>query len=225
MPQTRCPSMLCCPSSFLGMFTMEKRHMKVLNLSRFAASVLTLMGGASQIHAATATIDVTTWHQRIRGFGCATAWSGTMTPTEADQLWDTVNGAGLSLNRVMIDRDGLGTDETNNAISATSRGATVWGTPWYCKNGVGRTDGGDTLYEKDYQEWADTLASMANTMKAKGVPIYAISSQNEPDLTWTKFDQQALALWVGKYLGPTLAKKASDTKVIGIEPCNWYGFD
>jgi glucuronoarabinoxylan endo-1,4-beta-xylanase len=203
---------------------MEQRQMKTSTLFPHIVGVLFLAALAHQIEAGPATIDVKTWHQKISGFGCSTAWSGTMTPTEADELWDTVKGAGLSLNRVMIDRDGLESDETNNAISATSRGCKVWGTPWYCKNGV-NVGNYDTLYEKDYQEWANTLATMANTMKAKGAPIYAISSGNEIDLGWTKFGQSALALYVGKYLGPTLAKQAPDTKVLGIETCNWYGFD
>jgi len=198
--------------------------MKTPTCFRHLVGALTLAALVPQVEAGTATIDVKNWHQFIRGFGCCTAWSGTMTPTESDQLWDTVKGAGLSLNRVIIDRDGLGTDETNNAISAHNRGCTVWGTPWYTKNGVNKGDY-DTLYEKDYQEWANTLAAMANTMKAKGVPIYAVSSGNEPDIGWTKYNATALAHWVGAYLGPTMAQKAPDTKVIGIEPCNWWGFD
>ena len=211
--------------------------MRTFTFSRVVAGLIAITALASQIDAATATIDVNNWHQKIRGFGLSTAWSGRMTPTEADQLWDTIKGAGFSMNRVMIDRDGLGNEETDNAISATNRGALVWGTPWYTKGGVGLTyyqpnnRGGtdtiryDTLYEKDYQEWANTLATMANTMKAKGAPIYAISSGNEIDIGWTKYSPEALALWVGKYLGPTMAQKAPGTKIIGMEPCNWWGFD
>ena len=62
-------------------------------------------------------------------------------------------------------------------------------------------------------------------MKDMGAPLYAISSGNEIGLGWTKYNEPALAKWVGKYMGPTLAHKAPDTKVMGIETCNWYGID
>ncbi len=198
--------------------------MKQLTINKVLAGFAIVAAFASPSLAATATVDVEHWHQMIRGFGLSTAWSGRMTPTEADQIWDTIKGAGLSLNRVMIDRDGLGPEETDNAISATNRGAKVWGTPWFTKGGVNVGDY-DTLYEKDYQEWANTLANMAIRMKGLGAPMYAISSGNEIDLGWTKYSREALAVFVGKYLGPTLAEKAPETKIIGIEPCNWYGFD
>lgn len=199
--------------------------MRAFPFSRFVKGMVLFAVFASQIDAGNATIDINKWHQKIRGFGLSTAWSGRMTATEADQIWDTINGAGLSMNRVMIEPNGLGPEETDNAISATKRGALVWGTPWYTKNGVrlpGRDN--DTLYEKDYQEWADTLASMAIKMKSLGAPLYAISSGNEIELGWTMYSETALARWVGKYMGPTLEKKSPDTKIIGIEPCNVWGF-
>jgi len=199
--------------------------MRTFTAFRFVASILFVAAFVSQIDAGTATVDINNWHQKIRGFGLSTAWSGTITPTEADQIWDTIKGAGLSMNRVMIDPNGLGKDEEANAISATNRGALVWGTPWFTKNGVRLPNRDyDTLYEKDYQEWADTLAAMAIKMKSLGAPLYAISSGNEIELGWTMYSETALALWVGKYMGPTLAKKSPDTKIIGIEPCNIWGF-
>lgn len=199
--------------------------MKAFTRSRFVVGIISVAAFVAQINAANATIDVNKWNQKIRGFGLSTAWSGRMTPTEADQIWDTIKGAGFSMNRVMIEPNGLGPDETENAISASNRGALVWGTPWFTKNGV-RLPGRDydTLYEKDYQEWADTLAAMAIKMKSLGAPLYAISSGNEIELGWTMYSETALALWVGKYMGPTLAAKSPDTKIIGIEPCNIWGF-
>lgn len=172
----------------------------------------------------TVTVDVKTSHQKISGFGTCSAWCGTLTTAEGDLLWSTTKGAGLSLHRVMIDRTGLAQSEISNTKLASGYGVKVWGTPWYCKNGVSTGKGYDTLYEKDYQAWADVLASAATSMKSAGTPLYAISSGNEVDLGWTKYDAPTLAKWVGQYMGPTLASKAPDTKVMGIETCNWYGF-
>jgi glucuronoarabinoxylan endo-1,4-beta-xylanase len=172
------------------------------------------------------TVDVNTSYQKIAGFGACSAFNGLLTSDVGEKLWSTTKGAGLSLHRVIIDPNGVGSDETNNAKMAASYGVKVWGSPWSVKNGVRQSGRGyDTLYEKDYQAWADVLAAAANKMKDMGAPLFAISSGNETDLGWTKYSPQALAVWVKKYMGPTLAGKAPDTKIVGIEPCNWYGFD
>lgn len=198
--------------------------MKRYNLVLTAAVVLTAVEITSQVLGATVTVDVKKHYQRISGFGTCSAWCGTLTASEGELLWSTTKGAGLSLHRVQIQRTGLDQSETANTKLAYSYGVKVWGTPWYCKNGVSTGKGYDTLYESNYQGWADVLAATANSMKNAGTPLYAISSGNETDLGWTKYNAPTLAKWVGQYLGPTMASKAPDTKVIGIETCNWYGF-
>jgi glucuronoarabinoxylan endo-1,4-beta-xylanase len=186
---------------------------------------MTLTGTVSYVSSATVVVDVNKTFQKISGFGTCSAWCGTLTAAEGELLWSTTKGAGLSLHRIQIQRTGMDASETSNTKLACSYGVKVWGTPWYCKNGV-KVSGKDydTLYEKDYQAWADVLAAAANSMKNAGTPLYAISSGNESDLGWTKFDAPTLAKWVSKYMGPTMASKAPDTKVIGVETCNWYGF-
>lgn len=188
----------------------------VLLASAFAGSVL----------AATATIDVQGKRQLVRGFGTCSAWNGTLTNAEGTLLWDTLQGAGLSLHRIMIERTGTpDVNEQRNAKLATSFGTTVWGTPWYSQRAT-KVSGKDydTLAEADMQTWANDLVAGLKTMKAQGTPLYAISPQNESDLGWVKYDAKALALWVGKYLGPTVAAQAPETKVMGSEACNWWGF-
>jgi glucuronoarabinoxylan endo-1,4-beta-xylanase len=199
--------------------------MRIVDLDLTAKVVLIATFIVGQIMGATVTVDVKTQHQKIRGFGTCSAWCGTLSSSEGEQLWSTTKGAGLSLHRIMIDRNGPDQNEKANAKQAAGYGVTVWGTPWYCKGGVKVTGKDyDTLYEKDYQAWADVLASSANALKSAGSPLYAISSGNESDLGWTKYDAPTLAKWVAQYLGPTMASKAPDTKVMGIETCNWYGF-
>ena len=59
-----------------------------------------------------------------------------------------------------------------------------------------------------------------------GVPIYAVSAQNEPDATVDyescKFDGASMAKWVGKSMGPAFA--GSGVKVMSPETQNWDGF-
>jgi glucuronoarabinoxylan endo-1,4-beta-xylanase len=197
--------------------------MRVAMLILSAALITT--GIVSNAMGTTVTVDVKTSHQKISGFGTCSAWCGTLAASDGDLLWSTTKGAGLSLHRIQLQPTGVDQSETSNAKLASSYGVKVWGTPWYCQNGVAVPGKGyDTLYEKDYQGWANVLAAAANTLKSAGAPLYAISSGNEIDLGWTKYDTTALKNWVGNYLGPTLASKAPDTKLIGVETCNWYGF-
>ena len=173
--------------------------MKKFIFSRSAAIVLIAASIVSYAVGATVNVDVNTKHQTIRGFGGCSAWCGTLSANVGELLFDTTKGAGLSMLRIQIQRDGVDDVEKENAKLATSYGVTVWGTPWFCKNGVSTGRGYDTLYEKDYQEWANTLAATANDMKNLGTPLFAISSGNEIDLGWTKYDQPALANFVGNY--------------------------
>lgn len=74
-------------------------------------------------------VDPSKVYQRISGFGASTAWGSTMSAADADLLFSTTKGAGLSLHRIRIAPDGT-TTETAIAQMAQARGATVWATPW-----------------------------------------------------------------------------------------------
>lgn len=200
--------------------------MKTGTLTGFGTAALLASALAGSAIAATATIDVKSTRQVVRGFGTCSAWNGTLTNAEGTLLWDTVQGAGLSLHRVMIERNGTpDINEQRNAKLAKAFGSTVWGTPWYSQRAT-KVAGKDydTLAEANMQTWANDLVAGLKTMKAQGTPLYAISPQNESDLGWVKYDAKAMALWVGKYLGPTVAAQAPETKVMGSETCNWWGF-
>lgn len=185
-----------------------------------------LLALASLSRAATVVVVPDTRYQTIRGFGASTAWGSSMSAADADQLWSTTNGAGLSLHRIRIAPDQT-TSETNIAKLAIARGATVWATPWTpassMKKGETKTNVQGLLVK--HQEYADKLLAFAKSMKSSGVPLYAISAQNEPDATVDyescRINPDSMALWVGKYLGPTFA--GSGVKVMSPETQNWYG--
>jgi glucuronoarabinoxylan endo-1,4-beta-xylanase len=63
-------------------------------------------------------------------------------------------------------------------------------------------------------------------MQGQGVPIYAVSSQNEPDANVTyescSYTGTTLASFVGQYMGPAFAN--SGVKVMTPETQNWCGF-
>jgi len=61
---------------------------------------------------------------------------------------------------------------------------------------------------------------------SQGVPLYAVSAENEPDScginSTTSYSAAQLATWIGSYLGPAMA--ALGVKVMGPETQNGCGF-
>jgi glucuronoarabinoxylan endo-1,4-beta-xylanase len=150
--------------------------------------------------------------QTIDGFGAsATGYIDGVTTAQADQWFSPRTGIGLSLLRVKLIPDTLREDcgcVANNtpyacavgsksqivsgdmqvAQLAAERGVRVFASSWsppasmksshqYC--GGGKMIG--TL--ANYSAYADSLASFPALMQASGITIYAISLQNEPDMS------------------------------------------
>ncbi len=138
----------------------------------------------------TITIDYTNTQQRIDGFGASSAWmSGTLATADADLLFNTNTGVGLSLLRTHIYPDGS-TTEGNIAQQAQARGARVWSTPWSA-NPIYKTtnsaNGGSFVSSvSNYTGYASQLAKYVALMKnTYGISLYALSIQNEPDAVVT----------------------------------------
>ena len=143
-------------------------------------------GGTAQ--SSDITINEASLQQKITGFGVSSAWAGSYAnASDPDYLWSTTTGAGLSLLRIRYG-DGLAI-----AQAAVKAGVTVWLTPW--GTGTNGAQGGvDTTAQANAngckvsvpvltnpQDWANTLASYVQKAKSSGVPLYAVSAENEPD--------------------------------------------
>ncbi len=189
-------------------------------------------GGAAQ--SSDVTISVSSIQQKITGFGCSSAWGGNLNdPTnDPDTLWSTTKGAGLTMLRIRYG-DGLGV-----AKAAAAYGVTVWMTPWGTGSG-GATTGADTTSEvnpngckgsmpvlTNGQDLASSLASWVQNAKSEGVPLYAVSAENEPDSCGinqtTSYSPAQLATWIGSYLGPAMSNIG--VKVMAPETQNACGF-
>src|SRR5208283_2577670 len=107
---------------------------------------LLTMAVCQNVQAQTATVNWTTTHQGIDGFG---VWSDTyvetLSTTQINQVFSTSTGAGLSLLRVQVpDADTTGNDNPGDCSSvgvacsgtvtdmqnAIAQGAKVWATAW-----------------------------------------------------------------------------------------------
>jgi glucuronoarabinoxylan endo-1,4-beta-xylanase len=189
-------------------------------------------GGAAQ--SSDVTINISSLQQKIRGFGCSSAWAGSLNdPTnDPDTLWSTTKGAGLTMLRIRYG-DGLGV-----AKAAVPYGVTVWMTPWGTGSN-GAPGGPDTTTETNPngcngsmpvltnpQGLASSLVSWVQMAASQGVPIYAVSAENEPDSCGinqtTSYSASELATWIGSALGSAMSNIG--VKVIAPETQNACGF-
>src|SRR6266568_3067545 len=109
----------------------------------------------------------------------------------------------------------------------------IFGTPWsppawmksngsmICNTGSGPS----SLQSQYYQAYADYFVKWIQAYQAQGVPIWAVTPQNEPlycttnypGSSWASADE---ANWVHNYLMPDLAAHGLTTKVLGFDH-NW----
>jgi glucuronoarabinoxylan endo-1,4-beta-xylanase len=192
-------------------------------------------GGRAQ--AQTVSINWATTYQVIDGFGASDAYEAKpLTPAQADLLFSPTAGMGLSLLRTAVPDDG--SCATVNATCAgevvdmqlaIARGAKVWSTPWSPPANMksnGNVDNGGVLLESSYSAYAEYLANYVSSLQTLyGINLYALSVQNEPDITatydsatWTAAN---LDSFIASNLGPTLAAKNLSPRLIIAEPSGW----
>jgi glucuronoarabinoxylan endo-1,4-beta-xylanase len=182
-----------------------QRLVLVLLVASFMLALLLFAWSAS---APTAVVNWTDVHQVIDGFGGSCADFTEPFSSEMADFFFTTSGIGLSLLRTQVvpsaedctsyfAREGASCEfvasgatilqgELAIAQQAVARGATVWSTPWSppasMKTNRSFTNGG-SLSPADYSAWASSLVSYIQMLNSNGVPVYAVSVQNEPDLT------------------------------------------
>jgi glucuronoarabinoxylan endo-1,4-beta-xylanase len=173
-------------------------------------------------------VDWNDMHQRIDGFGASSAWDGSWTAAQADMFFSTNTGVGLSLLRTRIAPGGT-TVENSIMQMARDRGARVWSAPWSpqasFKSNNSTTNGGNFLSASNQayaSQLAGYVANMTNTYK---VNLYAISIQNEPDVSagyesclWTALQIHDFATNLYSAL---VASNVAATKIILAEDENW----
>ncbi len=135
------------------------------------------------------TINTTDNKQVIQGFGCATVFNppntSALTAEEFDRLFGTASGqVGLNLLRIRIaSDDAWRATELNYAKLAIQRGAKIFASPWSPPARM-KTNGniiGGKLIADSAAAYAKYLNDFALYMAANGVPLEAVSVQNEPD--------------------------------------------
>ncbi len=134
-----------------------------------------------------ATVYSDSTEQLIEGFGAANAqiFYKDMTSAEVHTAFDSTSGnIGLTILRVSIPPDSTQfSQDVPTAKLAESLGAKVIATPWtppaWMK--TNNSQSGGSINPADYAAYAAHLKAFADTMASHGVPVYAVSVQNEPD--------------------------------------------
>lgn len=110
--------------------------------------------------------------------------------------------------------------------------ASPWSAPgWMKSNGsmICNTGSGDsTLLPANNQAWADYFVSWIRAYESNGIPIWAVTPQNEPGycptnypgMSWTPAAESS---WVYNYLRPSLTRAGLNEQILGFDH-NWDNF-
>jgi len=101
--------------------------------------------------------------------------------------------------------------------------ATPWSAPAWMKSNENLIGG--ELLEQYEGTYADYLIKYLDTYSGYGIPIYAITVQNEPSFVPVTYPGMAMAAatrarFIGQYLGPKLASHGLDTRILEWDH-NW----
>lgn len=129
---------------------------------------------------------------------------------------------GYNILRLMVyDKENNWADDVAGALLAQQQGAIIFACPWHCPEAITEEimiNGKEHPHLKveHYQDFADHLVKYVNYMKDKGVNIYAISVQNEPDMDFTYWYPQEVVDFVKGY-GDQI--RATGVKLMAPEAC------
>jgi glucuronoarabinoxylan endo-1,4-beta-xylanase len=166
--------------------------------------------------------------QTITGFGGITMvpfFSGSvLTPGQVDIAFGQGPGQlGLSILRYPIsDNPSEWDDEVPAAQRAVELGAMVFATPWTPPANLKSNNStvGGFLLPQNYGAYTDHLLAFRDAMAEDGVPIAAISVQNEPDIG-VDYDS---CDWTAQQISDFLVQQGArfgDTRVIASESFNF----
>jgi len=183
-----------------------------------ATSPEELPAGAAAIH-----LDQSS--QLIRGFGGVNmpGWIPDLTPDQILTAFGTGEGQiGLSILRIRVPHDPSAFAlEVPAARLAHTLGAILIASPWtppaWMK--TNRNIVGGSLSDTSYASYAAHLQAFAGYMAANGAPLYAVSVQNEPDVTVSYESCDWTAAQLVRFLRQNVA--AIGTRIIVPESYNF----
>ena len=134
-----------------------------------------------------AIIQLKNTQQIIRGFGAANIvqWRPDMTADQIETAFGREDGqVGLSILRLRIPPDENYFDlNVPTALASYEMGVTIIAAPWSPPARFKSNNNiiGGRLLEAHYGDYADFLYEFVDFMDSNGIPLHAVSVQNEPD--------------------------------------------
>ncbi len=135
------------------------------------------------------TINLLDENQTISGFGGVNMpdWIDNLSDDQVDKAFGNAPGQiGLNILRIKVpNTNSLFNAQIPAAIRAIDNGAIIMASPWSPPASMKSNNStvGGYLNPSSYGAFADYLLNFANYMKTNGAPLYAVSIQNEPDVT------------------------------------------
>lgn len=159
--------------------------------------------------------------QIIQGFGAANivGWRPDMTSDEIAKAFGTGDGQiGFTVLRLRVPPNSNDFNlQVSTAKKAYDMGVKIIASPWTPPASMKTNNNivGGELKESSYADYAAHLKSFADFMMSNGVPLYAISVQNEPDISVTYESCD----WTAAQMVKFIAENASSigTRIIAPE--------
>jgi glucuronoarabinoxylan endo-1,4-beta-xylanase len=176
------------------------------------------------------TVDMNTTYQHVVGFGGMynpKIWLGSnlITVAEMNKIYGE-NGLGYSILRLMIypNQSDWAADVAGAKI-AQQNGAIIFACPWDCTDALADTvtRASDNkavrhLKHENYTAYTNHIVSYINYMKTNGVNLYAVSMQNEPDMSFTYWTPAEAVNYIKNH-GATI--RATGVKLMAPEACGF----
>jgi glucuronoarabinoxylan endo-1,4-beta-xylanase len=151
----------------------------------------TINGPSDNGEVGTVSVDLANTHQVIRGFGAANIlpWRPDMTVDQINEAFGTGAGQlGFTILRLRIPPDTsqfalqIATAQLANAL-----GVKIIASPWTPPSSLKTNSNivGGELKTDSYAAYAAHLKAFVDYMSSNGAPLFAVSVQNEPDVTVT----------------------------------------
>jgi len=202
----------------------RSQNIILTNITSGETSKITIVQNTATLVSMTLNPAVT--YQKVTGFGGMIdppSWVGAanqITLTETEKMYSST-GLGYNIIRMMVYPDQANWD-TDIAVAkkAQDLGAIVFASPWEPPADMIGTrastfDPPNTtkyLLPGSYNNYASHLKAFVDYTASKGLNLYAISVQNEPDMNWCSFTSAEIFNFVRDY-----GRKLGNTKTMAAE--------
>lgn len=146
-----------------------------------------------------------------------------------DYTYDDVPGGDPTLAAFSVARDDRAVVPLLVQALHLNPGLRVIGTPWSAPAWMKSSESlvGGTLDPAAFEPYARYFLRFVQDYAARGIPVSAVTVQNEPHFSPTSYPGMLLpaareAEFVGRHLGPTFAAAGIDTRILAFDG-NWDG--